>query len=70
MRALAVKNPSSGANPLGLWAVTRYEDVCAVAKDAARFSSVDSITPKPSTEPPPPALLSELVKGFPLLPAW
>jgi len=57
------------SDSLGLWVVTRYEDVCAVAKDAARFSSLDSITPKAATTPPPPELLAELMKGFPLLPS-
>jgi cytochrome P450 len=63
------EEPVFWSESLGLWVVTRYEDVCAVAKNAARFSSVDSITPKPSTAPPPPELLAELVRGFPLLPS-
>ncbi|MFL5540625.1 MAG: cytochrome P450, partial [Longimicrobiaceae bacterium] len=63
------EEPVFWSESLGLWVVTRYEDVCAVAKDAARFSSVDSIQPKPSTAPPPPELLAELVQGFPLLPS-
>ena len=63
------EEPVFWSESLGLWVVTRYDDVCAVAKNAARFSSVDSITPKPSAVPPPPELLAELVKGFPLLPS-
>lgn len=63
------EEPVFWSESLGLWVVTRYEDVCAVARDAARFSSVDSIQPKPSTAPPPPELLAELVQGFPLLPS-
>jgi cytochrome P450 len=63
------EEPVFWSESLDLWVVTRYADVCAVAKDAARFSSVDSITPQPSTVPPPPELLAELVKGFPLLPS-
>jgi cytochrome P450 len=63
------EEPVFFSESLGLWVVTRYDDVCAVAKDAARFSSLDSITPTPSAVPPPPALLAELVKGFPLLPS-
>lgn len=59
--------PVFWSESLGLWVVTRYDDVSAVAKDAARFSSLDSITP--SVAPPPPELLAELVKGFPLLPS-
>jgi cytochrome P450 len=61
--------PVFWSESLGLWVVTRYEDVCTVAKNAARFSSVDAITPQPSTVPPPPELLAEFVKGFPQLPS-
>ncbi|MCK6591896.1 MAG: cytochrome P450 [Polyangiaceae bacterium] len=63
------EEPVFWSESLSLWVVTRYDDVLAVAKDAARFSSVDSITPTPSTVPPPPELLAELIKGFPLLPS-
>ena len=63
------EEPVFWSESLGVWVVTRYADVCAVAKDAARFSSADSFTPQPSTVPPPPELLAELVKGFPLLPS-
>lgn len=63
------EEPVFWSESLRLWVVTRYEDVCAVAKDAARFSSLDSITPTPATVPPPPELLAELVKGFPQLPS-
>lgn len=61
------EEPVFYSESLGLWVVTRYDDVCAVAKDTARFSSMDSITP--SVAPPPPDLLAELIKGFPLLPS-
>ena len=61
------EEPVFWSESLGLWVVTRHDDVCAVAKDAARFSSIDSITPQ--VAPPPPELLAELVKGFPLLPS-
>lgn len=63
------EEPVFWSESLGLWVVTRYEDVCAVARDAARFSSLDSITPTPATVPPPPELLAELMKGFPQLPS-
>lgn len=63
------EEPVFWSESLGLWVVTRYDDVCTVAKDAARFSSADAISPQPSTVPPPPPLLAELVKGFPLLPS-
>ncbi|MRG90809.1 cytochrome P450 [Polyangium spumosum] len=59
--------PVFWSDSLNLWVVTRHEDVCAVAKDAARFSSLDSITP--GAVPPPPELFAELVKGYPLLPS-
>jgi cytochrome P450 len=61
------EEPVFWSDSLGLWVVTRYDDVCAVAKDVVRFSSLDSITP--GAVPPPPELLAELVKGFPLLPS-
>jgi cytochrome P450 len=61
------EEPVFWSDSLGLWVVTRYDDVCAVAKDVVRFSSRDSITP--GAVPPPPELLAELVKGFPLLPS-
>lgn len=63
------EEPVFWSESLGLWVVTRYEDVCAVAKDAARFSSLDSITPVPATVPPPPELLAVLMQGFPQLPS-
>jgi cytochrome P450 len=63
------EEPVFWSESLGLWVVTRYEDVCAVARDAARFSSIDSIMPTPASVPPPPELLAELVKGFPPLPS-
>ncbi|APR77717.1 putative cytochrome P450 hydroxylase [Minicystis rosea] len=61
------EEPVFWSESLGLWVVTRHDDVCAVAKDAVRFSSMDSITPQ--VAPPPPEMLAELVKGFPLLPS-
>jgi cytochrome P450 len=61
------EEPVFWSDSLSLWVVTRYDDVCAVAKDVVRFSSLDSITP--GAVPPPPELLAELVKGFPLLPS-
>lgn len=63
------QEPVFWSESLGLWVVTRFEDVCAVAKDVARFSSTDAIQPQPSTVPPPAEVLAELYKGFPLLPS-
>lgn len=50
-----------------MWVVTRYDDVRAVARDAQRFSSINSISPVSIT--PPPELLEVLMQGFPLLPS-
>src|SRR5215475_2249699 len=61
------EEPVFWSDSLSLWVVTRYEDVCAVAKDVVRFSSRDAITP--GAVPRPPELVAELVKGFPLLPS-
>src|SRR5262245_18389077 len=46
------EEPVFWSDSLGLWVVTRYDDVCAVAKDVVRFSSRDSITPG-AVRPPP-----------------
>lgn len=61
------EEPVFWSESLKLWVVTRYDDVCAVAKDVARFSSLDSITPGATV--PPPEMLEVLMKGFPLLPS-
>jgi len=61
------EEPVFWSESLGLWVVTRYDDVAAVAKDPARFSSADAIVP--SAAPPPPEMLDVLMKGFPLLPS-
>lgn len=47
------------------WVVTRFEDVCAVARDTARFSSVGCL----DSGPMPPEVLAELIRGFPPLPS-
>lgn len=62
------EEPVFWSESFGLWVVTRYDDVCAVAKDAARFSSAVPNTRKPSAAPHAAELLAELDKGFPLLP--
>jgi cytochrome P450 len=61
------EQPVFWSEALGLWVVTRHEDVLAVARDAARFSSLGSTTP--ISVAPPPELLAELMKGYPLLPS-
>jgi cytochrome P450 len=61
------EQPVFWSDALGMWVVTRYEDVKAVARDAARFSSLNSISPVSIT--PPPELLEVLMQGFPLLPS-
>jgi cytochrome P450 len=61
------EEPVFWSESLKLWVVTRHDDVCAVAKDPARFSSIDSIIP--GAVAPPPELIEVLMKGFPLLPS-
>lgn len=46
------------------WIVTRFEDVCAIARDPARFSSVGCLDGGPM----PPEILAELARGYPPLP--
>lgn len=59
--------PIFWSEELRMWVVTRYDDVKAVARDAARFSSVNSISPV--SVAPPPELLEVLMQGYPLLPS-
>lgn len=61
------EEPVFWSDSLGLWVVTRYDDICAVARDVVRFSSINSILA--SDAPPPPEMLAELMKGYPLLPS-
>jgi cytochrome P450 len=61
------QEPIFWSEALAMWVVTRYDDVQAVARDAARFSSLNSISPVSLA--PPPELLEVLVQGFPLLPS-
>lgn len=58
--------PVFWSDAYGLWVVTRHDDVQAVARDAARFSSVSAFMP--SAVVPPAPLLEVLMQGFPLLP--
>lgn len=51
---------------LGTWVVTRYDDVVAVMRDPARFSSRAAITNRPG--PPPPEILEVLAGGIPYEP--
>lgn len=50
---------------MGAWVVTRHEDICAVARDVARFSSVGSVSAGPGM---PPEVLAELMQGVPPVP--
>lgn len=50
---------------LAAWVVTRYDDVCAVARDVARFSSVGCLDGGPM----PPEVIAELMHGFPQVPS-
>ncbi len=55
-------------NPaLGVWVVTRHEDICAVLAEPGRFSSVHSITAgAPSL---PPEIIQVLMEGYPQHPS-
>lgn len=59
------EEPIFFSESLGAWVVTRFDDVCAVARDVARFSSVGNL----DTPGIPPAVLAELMKGFPPVPS-
>jgi cytochrome P450 len=61
------EEPVFWSESLGVWVVTSYENVCTIAKDAARFSSSVAFKPGPDADPLPPAVLAELMKGFPPL---
>lgn len=61
------EEPIFWSDAFGMWVVTRYDDVQAVARDAARFSSINAFSPV--TVEPPPVLLEVLMQGFPLLPS-
>ncbi|MEZ4382914.1 MAG: cytochrome P450 [Nannocystaceae bacterium] len=61
------EEPIFWSEALSMWVVTRFDDVQAVARDAARFSSINSISPV-SVAPPQP-LLEVLVQGFPVQPS-
>lgn len=61
------EEPVFWSEELGMWVVTRYDDVKAVARDAERFSSINSISPVSIA--PPPELLEVLMQGYPLLPS-
>jgi len=61
------EEPVFWSEELGMWVVTRYDDVQAVARDAARFSSIDAFVPVQVAPPAP--LLEVLMQGFPLVPS-
>ena len=61
------EEPIFWSEALGMWVVTRYDDVQAVARDAVRFSSIDAFVPVQVAPPAP--LLEVLMQGFPLLPS-
>ena len=46
----------------GAWIITRHEDICAIARDVARFSSVGILDGGPGM---PPEVIAELMRGFP-----
>jgi cytochrome P450 len=54
------------AQELGFWVVTRYDDVLAVLKDHATFSSVDAL--RSSSDPLPPEVQAVLADAWPEMP--
>lgn len=60
------EQPIFYSEPYQLWVVTRYEDVVAVTKDHATFSSADAVRSSP--RPLAPAVAAALAEGYPLSP--
>ena len=60
------EQPVFFAPSLGLWVVTRHNDVLAVLKDHRTFSSVGALTS--SSHPHPPEVLEVLAEGYPEMP--
>jgi cytochrome P450 len=60
------EQPVFFAEAVGLWVVTRHEDVLAVLKDHRNFSSVGAL--KSSPAPYPPEVLEVLDQGHPDMP--
>jgi cytochrome P450 len=54
--------PVAYSERVGAWIITRYEDVCAVLKDPARFSSADVLKVKLE---PPESVRAILAEGLP-----
>jgi len=66
LRRARRETPVFYSRGLGTWVITRYEDVIAILRDPARFSSANSITNIPA--PPPPEILEVLAAGIPYEP--
>ena len=60
------EQPVFYAESLGLWVVTRYDDVLAVLKDHRSFSSTGAL--KSSPAPYPPEVMAVLAEGYPEMP--
>jgi len=60
------EQPVFFAEAVGLWVVTRHEDVLAVLKDHRNFSSVGALNSSPA--PYPPEVLEVLDQGHPDMP--
>jgi cytochrome P450 len=60
------EEPVFYAPAFDLWVVTRYEDVLAVLKDHATFSSAGAL--KSSPDPHPPEVAEVLAEGWPAMP--
>lgn len=60
------EQPVFYSEQLGLWVVTRYDDVLAVLKDHRTFSSVGAL--RSSSTPHPPEVVEILAQGYPDMP--
>lgn len=60
------EEPVFHAPALGLWVVTRHDDVLTVLKDHRTFSSVGAL--RSSSVPHPPEVTDALAEGFPEMP--
>lgn len=60
------EQPVFFAEPLGLWVVTRHEDVLTVLKDHRTYSSAGAL--KSSPTPHPPEVAEVLAEGYPDMP--
>jgi cytochrome P450 len=55
------EQPVCYSEVLDAWVVTRYQDICEIVRDTARFSNSASTTP---VTPPPPEVQAVFAEGF------